>query len=111
VGVVTESLLADAGYEVSRANDAVEALAGLRKAEFDVLLTDVRMPGAMNGVQLAREAVRRQPKLKVLLCSGWTAESLGGDVAACPWPLLPKPFDEQQLRQALEALKRAEPAG
>lgn len=105
VGVVTESLLLDAGYEVIRAGDAVEALTALRRGEFDILLTDVRMPGAMNGAQLAREAVRRQPQLKVLLCSGWTAESLGNDVAACPWPLLPKPFDERQLRQALSELK------
>jgi CheY-like chemotaxis protein len=106
VGVVTESLLVSAGYQVTRANDAVEALAALRGGRFDILVTDVRMPGAMNGVDLAREATRRNPRLKVLLCSGWTAENLGPGVTDAPWPLLPKPYDEAQLRRALDELRR-----
>jgi len=107
VGVVTESLLVSAGYQVTRANDAVEALVALRGGRFDILVTDVRMPGAMNGVDLAREATRRNPRLKVLLCSGWTAENLGPGVTDAPWPLLPKPYDEAQLRRALDELRRA----
>jgi PAS domain S-box-containing protein len=107
VGVVTESLLVSAGYQVTRANNAVEALAALRGGRFDVMVTDVRMPGAMNGVDLAREATRRNPRLKVLLCSGWTAENLGPGVSDAPWPLLSKPYDEAQLRRALDDLRRA----
>jgi CheY-like chemotaxis protein len=107
VGVVTESILADAGYQVTRASDAVEALTALRGGEFEILITDVRMPGSMNGVQLARAATQRDPALKVLLCSGWTAESLGRDLSEARWPFLPKPFDQAQLRQALGELAAA----
>jgi PAS domain S-box-containing protein len=105
VGVVTESILEEAGYHVTRASDAVEALAALRGGAFEVLITDVRMPGSMNGVQLAKAATARQPGLKVLLCSGWTAESLGREVADARWPFLPKPFDQAQLKQALSELR------
>jgi hypothetical protein len=60
-------------------------------------------------VQLARAATRADPELKVLLCSGWTAESLGRDLAEARWPFLAKPFDQAQLKAALAEL-RATPA-
>jgi PAS domain S-box-containing protein len=110
VGVVTESVLQDAGYQVTRAADAADALAALRTGGFEILITDVRMPGAMNGVQLARLATQRDPRLRVLLCSGWTAESLGPDLSETRWPFLPKPFDQAQLKRALGQLQ-ASPAG
>jgi PAS domain S-box-containing protein len=110
VGVVTESILEEDGYEVTRAGDAAEALAALRDGEFGILITDVRMPGAMNGVQLASAAVSRQPSLKILLCSGWTAESLAGELSEARWPLLAKPFDRQQLRHAIAELRHPRPA-
>jgi len=107
VGVVTETILEEVGYHVTRAGDAVEALGALRDGTFEILITDVRMPGSMNGVQLAKAATARQPGLKVLLCSGWTAESLGREVADARWPFLPKPFDQAQLKQALSELRAA----
>jgi PAS domain S-box-containing protein len=110
VGVVTESILEEDGFEVRRAADGVEALAALRDGQFGILITDVRMPGSMNGVQLARAATQRQPDLKVLLCSGWTAESLAGELSDAHWPFLAKPFDQQQLRQALADLRYARAA-
>jgi PAS domain S-box-containing protein len=111
VGVVTESILEEDGFEVLRAADGVEALAALRDGQFGILITDVRMPGSMNGVQLARAATQRQPGLKVLLCSGWTAESLAGELSEARWPFLAKPFDQLQLRQALADLRYAAAAG
>jgi PAS domain S-box-containing protein len=109
VAVVTESVLQDAGFQVTRAADAAEALAALRGGAFEVLITDVRMPGAMNGVELAKLASQRDPKLRVLLCSGWTAESLGQDLSEGRWPFLPKPFDQAQLKRALAEIA-GEPA-
>lgn len=51
-------------------------------APFDLLLTDVVMPGGMNGVLLAREAQHRYPQLRVLLMTGYadgTLERWGGE--------------------------------
>jgi len=110
VGVVTESILTEEGYQVARAADGVEALATLRDGAFEILITDVRMPGSMNGVQLAQAATQRQPGLKVLLCSGWTAESLEDQLSDAHWPFLAKPFDQQQLRHAIAELHDARPA-
>jgi signal transduction histidine kinase len=71
------SALNDLGYSVLTATNAAEALDILRTADrLDVLFSDVIMPGGMNGAQLAVEARRIRPDLKVLLTSGYTAEAL-----------------------------------
>jgi CheY-like chemotaxis protein len=71
------SALIDLGYSVLTATNAAEALDILRTADrLDVLFSDVIMPGGMNGAQLAVEARRIRPELKVLLTSGYTAEAL-----------------------------------
>jgi PAS domain S-box-containing protein len=101
VGAVTESMLLDMGHEVTRAEEAAGAREALEHAEFDLLLTDVRMPGGTNGVQLAREATRSRPDLKVLLCSGWTDDQLDKEGLGGAWPLLAKPYDEVELERAL----------
>ena len=96
------------GYEVMTANDAAEALrlvdAGV---EFDLLFTDVIMPGPMDGPQLAREVARRRPGTRVLFTSGYTESAmvhhgrLDADVL-----LLQKPHRREDLarmlRQALD---------
>jgi YesN/AraC family two-component response regulator len=53
---------------VSNAEDALNALAA---AMFDVLLTDVNLPG-MSGVNLVRKAVMDIPDLKIIFSSGWS---------------------------------------
>jgi signal transduction histidine kinase len=108
VAVVTEGMLVDLGCRVVRAEDAAQALAKLEQHDFDLLLTDVRMPGGENGVQLANEAVRRRPGLKVLLCSGWTADALGDELQGARWPLLPKPFDAARLEAAIREVVSTE---
>jgi PAS domain S-box-containing protein len=101
VGVVTESMLADLGHAVTRAEDAEQALIALERSDFDLLLTDIRMPGRMNGVELARQATRMKDGLQVLLCSGWAADALGAEISGVDWPLLQKPFGAEQLERAV----------
>jgi signal transduction histidine kinase/ActR/RegA family two-component response regulator len=65
------------GYRVTSAANAVEALSALEKdATIDILFTDVIMPGPMNGRQLADEAVRRMPSLKIVYTSGYTENAI-----------------------------------
>jgi PAS domain S-box-containing protein len=104
VGVVTESMLIEMGHSVTRAEDAAGAREALARADFDLLFTDVRMPGGCNGVQLAREATGERPSLKVLLCSGWTDDQLDKEGLGGAWPLLAKPFDELELEHALRGV-------
>jgi PAS domain S-box-containing protein len=102
VADVSEAMLLGLGHQTTKARVAREALQALEEGEFDLLFTDVIMPEGVNGVQLARAAVERRPGLKVLLCSGWTADALNeAELAKAPWPLLQKPFSTDDLKRAI----------
>jgi CheY-like chemotaxis protein len=65
------------GYATLAAGNAAEALAMIDAgAKFDLLFTDVIMPGGMNGRQLADEAQKRLPAVKVLFTSGYTENAV-----------------------------------
>jgi CheY-like chemotaxis protein len=65
------------GYVTLDAANAAEALALVEAGRhFDLLFTDVIMPGAMNGRQLADEIERRRPDAKVLYTSGYTENAI-----------------------------------
>jgi PAS domain S-box-containing protein len=69
--------LAKLGYSVESAPDAEEALEILDGlGEVDLLLTDVILPGAVNGPQLAEIATRRRPSIRVLFTSGYTENAV-----------------------------------
>lgn len=105
VAAVTEAMLIDFGHTVHRAANADEALRILwSEMELDVLFSDVVMPGSMNGVDLARQAVAQRPSLKVLLTSGFAGESLDDWLSQGAWPFLRKPFLSTELATALANL-------
>ena len=65
------------GYETLAASNAAEALETIDgPRRIDLLFTDVIMPGGMNGRQLATEALKRRPELKVLYTSGYTENAI-----------------------------------
>jgi CheY-like chemotaxis protein len=105
------------GYRVVCAGSGPEALAVLaRDQAFDLLFTDIVMPGGMNGRQLAEEACRRVPGLRVLFTSGYTEQAVlhQGSLGA-GMRLLAKPYRRQDLalrvRETLdEAAAPAAPA-
>ena len=108
LSAVVESL-ADLGYRVVPARDAAEALDRLHGGErVDILFSDVVMPGGMNGVQLAVEAGRLRPGLRVLLTSGYAGEALAGEHSVPPGvPILAKPYRRDELAARLKVAYRA----
>ena len=97
-------MLTDLGHEVLRADAAAPALNILRRPDrIDLLLTDLIMPGGMNGVELAHAAVALRPGLPVILTSGYTGETLGAATEA-PWPLLAKPYPAEALAAVIDAV-------
>lgn len=61
------------GYEVLQASDGASALSILKNGdETDLLLTDIGLPGGLDGIELARLARDRDPSLRVLFVSGYT---------------------------------------
>ena len=86
--VVAEGLR-DEGFTVIEAADASEALAVLAAGlPVDVLFTDVRMPGTMDGLALARVVMERRPDIAILVTSGHHVERPAGLAE----PILPKPY-------------------
>jgi PAS domain S-box-containing protein len=99
-----EKLLAKLGYFVVTASNGREALSFVQSGmEFDLLFTDVIMPGGLNGQQLAQEVAKLAPNIKVLFTSGYPAfafEHLGLDVLD-NLKLLRKPYRSIDLKAAL----------
>jgi CheY-like chemotaxis protein len=96
------------GYRTLSAAHSMEALSILDGNEcVDLLFTDVVMPGGMNGRQLADEARRRRPGLKVLFTSGYTENAIVHHGRLDPGVLLlPKPYRKSDLARMLRvALK------
>ncbi|MDZ7685457.1 MAG: ATP-binding protein [Gammaproteobacteria bacterium] len=94
------------GYETTTANSGPEALALLQKGgRFDLLFTNVVMPGGMNGLQLADEAVRLQPDLPVLFTSGYTETAVLRDgTVPAGTSLLNKPYRRADLALKLRQM-------
>jgi CheY-like chemotaxis protein len=96
------------GYAVTEAVDGTAGLAAFEAASppYDLLLTDVIMPGAMNGKALADEVKRRWPKTKLVFMSGYTREVIVHEGRLDERVLLlSKPFQRKELAQILrEAL-------
>jgi CheY-like chemotaxis protein len=91
------------GYDTLAANNAAEALAIINGPErIDLLFTDVIMPGAMNGRQLAIEAQTLRPGLKFLYTSGYTENAIvhHGRLDAGVL-LLPKPYLSSDLARMI----------
>jgi signal transduction histidine kinase len=91
------------GYRTQAAGNAAEALAVIDGPDhIDLLYTDVIIPGGMNGRQLAIEAVKRRPGLKVLYTSGYTENAIvhHGRLDAGVL-LLPKPYLMSDLARML----------
>ena len=104
VAHVTASLLEQLGYQVMRADNAMDALSALQSSSNIMLVfSDIVMPGNMNGVALAQEISNRYPKLPVLLTSGYSDVA---HTAASQFRILRKPFQLPALEKAIrEALK------
>jgi CheY-like chemotaxis protein len=91
------------GHEADGVANADDALARLAANRYDVLFSDVSLPG-MSGVELARQAVGARPSLKVIFASGY------GDTLlrhlAFPYLSLQKPYELDQLQNALDTIGR-----
>ena len=98
-------LLRDLGYNVIEAIDGAEALSIVERYpdQLDLLLTDVVMPG-MNGQQLAEEALRKRPTLKVLFVSGYTSGAVREKIMASGAPFLQKPLSRKILAKTLREI-------
>jgi signal transduction histidine kinase/CheY-like chemotaxis protein len=105
VADVTVGLLEQLGYQTLFCENAAVALARLQGGEkIDLVLSDVVMPGGMNGIELAAEVRRQFPAIPVLLTSGYSDAARAAELR---YAILRKPFELSDLVKALgEAMAR-----
>jgi len=86
---------------VRTAENAPQALELLHRERFDIMLTDVVMPGGMTGIELARQSARTWPGMRIVLTSGYAGDDVDAALADAPWPFVRKPYSGEQLAAVL----------
>jgi CheY-like chemotaxis protein len=105
VAELARFVLSEQGYRTTIAADASEALAMLQSSEFELVFTDLVMPGEMNGLALAREISQRYPAMKILLTTGYCAdESAPNELADNEFELIAKPYAPVDLLRKLRSM-------
>lgn len=104
-GFLTRAL-EKAGYEVTACADGDEALTHLDKT-WDLLLTDIVMPGA-DGIEVARQAAARQPGMRIMFITGFAAVALSAkETAPEGAKVLSKPIHLREIVAEVERMCQA----
>jgi len=104
VRAIAVDTLRDAGFNVTEAQHAQDALEALNNADFDLMFTDIRMPGAFDGLRLADLARDLRPQMKIVLTSGHLAEDPATHRAPGMGDFLAKPYRPDTLLACIGAL-------
>jgi CheY-like chemotaxis protein len=103
VAQLVEEMLRELGYDVARAGDALKALEALRNdIAFDLVFSDMVMPGDLGGLDLARDISRLRPDLPVLLTTGYSAAAAAATNEGRR--VLVKPYRIEALAVELDAM-------
>ena len=113
VRITTGAMLESLGHEVHECENADDALAVLEGvATFDVLFTDLLMPGSMGGHALATIARTRWPAMQVIMASGWADSDLPEHSSAdSSVPFVLKPYTRDDLARAFARVLPAADGG
>jgi len=100
------------GYDTREAEDGPSALDVLGKEPaIGLMFSDLVMPRAMNGIELAREARRRRPGLKVLLTTGYSQADIDAALLGqAGIGLITKPYSNNDLKEKVRAILAGLPA-
>ncbi len=99
VGEFAETLLRELGHDVTRTRSGDEAIEAVEAGRYDVVFTDVVMPG-MSGLDLAEHLRREHPELPVVLTTGYSDEIARSGAGGRP--VLLKPYRMESLAQVLD---------
>ncbi len=95
--------LADRGYQVEQADSGEAAVAHLSDFAFDIIITDLRLPG-LDGSQVLEAAVKRYPNIIAIVVTGFgTVKDAVEAIKRGAWDFVSKPFQIDQLLHVLES--------
>src|ERR1700761_9044165 len=101
IRMASVAILEDAGYDVLEAADAEEALATLGDhPEVDVVVTDVQMPGKLDGLELVELIAHDFPRIQTLVTSGLATLDDARNSGAAKF--LAKPYTAIAIQSAIE---------
>ena len=111
VRMLVSEVLGDLGYCVLEAPDGAAALAILKSDErIDLLITDVGLPGAVNGRQVAETAIALRPGLPILVITGYAENAaFGNGFLPAGMELLTKPFPMRALATRIQTMIGRQP--
>ena len=109
IRLMAAELLRDEGFEVVEAWDGDAARGLLDSLDgFDVLFTDVQMPGTFDGIDVALHARRRHPAIPILVVSGYAAHLVKRLSVLDPAAVfMSKPYDLLEIPAVLQRLTRS----
>jgi DNA-binding NtrC family response regulator len=95
--------LSDRGYQVAQASSGEEAVGRLAEFAFDVIITDLRLPG-IDGAAVVDAAVERYPEIVAIVITGYGTHKEALDLGRRgAWDFVNKPFQFEELRHVLDA--------
>ena len=97
-----QAILKKSGYKSDYTLSAAEALKRVQEGPYDIVISDIRMPG-MDGMQLLEELKKVQPSLVVIMITGYaTIKSAVEAIQKGAYDYLPKPFTPDEVRVIIE---------
>jgi len=91
-------ILMDEGYEVDTAKEGNEAMEKIKRLPFELVITDIRMPG-LNGMEILRETKKKNPSIEVIIITGYgTPEIEAEAIAQGASGYINKPININQIR-------------
>ena len=103
----TADALRDEGYDVIQASNGEEALEWCKQQVADLLVTDIRLPGEVDGWQIAERCREHDPRLPVIYATGFSpvvARPVAGGLS------LKKPYHPEEMLQAIRQVTASRPA-
>jgi DNA-binding NtrC family response regulator len=106
---MAEMMIGDWGHHTLSASDVDEALSHLRSPQhIDALFTDISLKtAALGGYELAHQAIKLRPKLRVLYATGYSITDKMKALFVEGAHFLCKPYEQHQLQKSVEALLAA----
>lgn len=103
---VVRLMLQEEGWSVAEASEGEEALQMIRTGSFTYLMTDIRMPNGMGGLDLIRTVHRQRPTMTIIVATSYPEDLMALDqINAWPLTIMRKPIRAEALRRALQSIR------